>query len=81
MRVKRLDKNGHSCLAENQGAAQWDPEASGIDVKVEFGRRVAKEYMDQGYLVVDEGSNQILKTVRELKANSEILLMPPVTGG
>jgi len=80
MKVKRLDRNGHSCLVDNRGTAQWVVD-SVVDVSAPFGAAVVRDYMEKGYLVVDEQRGRLLQSVKELKAKSDIVLMPPLEGG
>ena len=52
-----------------------------VDVSADFGAAVVRDYMEKGYLAVDEQRNRLLRSVKELKDNSEIVLMPPLVGG
>ena len=74
-----MDQNGHSCLSENQGHAQWHSDAE-TDVSEEFGLTVIADHVSRGYLIVDERRSKIVSK-GELKPDSEVLLMPPIVGG
>ena len=74
-----MDQNGHSCLSENEGRAQWHSD-SDTDVSAEFALKVIEDHVNRGYLIVDEKRSKLVSK-GELKGDSSVLLMPPIVGG
>lgn len=79
IRVKKMDEKGHSCLSEKGGQANWHT-GRDSDVSFEFGKSVVNDYVQKGYFIVDEARSKIV-SVKELRGESDILLMPPIVGG
>ena len=77
VRIKRMDTNGHSCLAEKNGMADWVPDDA--DVSVDFAETVVRQHLNNGFMLVSEESKSIVGPGK-LKEGSYIL-MPPVIGG
>jgi|APFre7841882590_1041340.scaffolds.fasta_scaffold674861_1 hypothetical protein len=78
VRIKKMDNNGHSCLAEKNGMAEWVP--GDADVSLDLAENVVRQHLKDGYLLVDEEAKSIVGP-EKLKGGSSFVLMPPVVGG
>lgn len=78
VRIRRMDKTGHSCLAESYGTEVWSH--AGHDVPLPFAQQVVHKHLNNGFMLVDENSKR-LTSPGEMSSKSAYLLMPPVVGG
>lgn len=78
MKVKRMDLNGHSCLAEKNGMEAWVPEDA--DVSLDFAESIIRQHINGGYMLVDETSKSIVQP-EKLRSDTTYILMPPIIGG